>query len=386
MSTATQASPKKKSLDGQIKDNRETAKKFGFRIVKEIKIPICGAEAEAKHLQMITNLVIARKIEAAIFQNMDRSFREVLLGLQLISDWKKLIRVIINRQEIDWDNPDNKLMNTIELGFAEHRRGKLIQAAKKKEKYAEEQGRWYGGRPPIGYSLDKDTRTLTISEESQVIQQLFEEVSQFGRYAVHENAARILNLNEKKLIKIVRDPVYRGVNRYGKNEYPWPPYRIVSDELWEKAQLMSPPKPSRKRKKNPFDEVASYLEPNNLAIILIEKGMIRCPDCGSKVILNGSNILRKRIEVPEIKCINGHFNLLTECHEIDNLEPITICWECRERRKNRFRVVKAKTTVTGWRIRCLSCGWGTRTRDFPFGESKTDRENGGPGETSLDGF
>lgn len=190
-------------------------------------------------------------------------------------------------------------------------------------KYAEE-GRWLGGTSPYGFrykeltveTVDKALRNsrnkrrvrLGIEqdpEEAQMVQKIFQlYVSGYGSSKI----CSILNnspynyrkrngklLDESMILSIIKNPIYIGYPTWGKtsmqnkyferkNKNEWvvsqekiEEYRIITDELWEKAQQCYQERSTQARKGKSFSR-------RSLGTDRLLRGIAVCGYCGEPLV------------------------------------------------------------------------------------------------------
>lgn len=386
VSTTPQAGADKASRKLQVDACRRAAEAAGYTIVKVIEIAVSGAKAEAPHLALITRMADKKQAEAVFFYNGDRSFRDTELGLAQLKKWKTLgLKVFWGSREIDIEDADTKMTTTVELAFSSHKRDKLSHASKYRHHYAKTEGRWYASAP-LGYTLTSDRKLLLNPEVAVLVIELFRNVADHMAFsAITMQAAKKLRLTLTKLSALIANPIYKGVIRLGRQEYAYEadglrPYRIVDDDLWEKAQAGLRRTRGWQDKQELLEALARDTGEIFLVDAMIRAGKFLC-DCGKPFHYNGVKHVRRR-DVPQLICSGGHSKGIVTAKDFDDaVNPHASCFECRAMRKSDFVVVPISG---GFRVVCERCGWRTRTRRHPFAKPASDAPRGG--DRRLDEF
>ncbi len=160
--------------------------------------------------------------------------------------------------DISEAEPEGRLKNNIVMSVAEYAR--LSTAKKVKIKMLEQakRGIWNGGWLPYGYGYDKNTKTLYPDpKEARVVRRIFEQAAKLVPLQAIANALNAEGLRTRQrplrrrdgtvdtvggnlfrddsLRLMIRNPIYRGVVRFNKQEYPSTHGALVEVEIWEQA-------------------------------------------------------------------------------------------------------------------------------------------------------
>lgn len=214
---------------------------------------------------------------------------------------------------IDNSTVNGRFMMVIFSAMAEMERVNILEQTQAGRNQKAKSGKWNGGKPPIGYSLDPENDTLVINEdEAKIVRAVFE---QFLLGLSYNAIADYLNLHFKKPIRqsndnplfaahnvrrMLDDQTYIGLITYGKTctetivnkktkkkeakrVKQTDPSKIITslgnfehiidDDVWERAQ--------RKREKHK----EKYTRTENPAgkHIYPLTGLIVCPECGRRL-------------------------------------------------------------------------------------------------------
>lgn len=364
VSTQAQADDGKISLEDQERRCRAYAQEMGWKVIKVISVGHSGRDAAAPHLKELDQLVAEHQGQnlKIIFDKMDRAFRSLTLGLTRIQRWAEHgAEIYIGRQKRNLDDADSRLFTAFELMVSEHKAMKNSNAANAKHAYAS-QGTYYAN-PPLGYIKDED-RKLHPTPEASLVSQVFLDVIAYQYWgAIHQPAAQELNLDPASLTALIQNPTYRGVVPYGDEQYPFEPYRIVSDATWHEAQEHLPERHHHRRSEDTIQANAEEIGTATLIRHLMTRVEIRCLRCGSIMRLNATRKIRGR-EIAKLRCPNGHEIQFIANHEIEALLPLRACFNCGERSRKHLRAYKRKKD---WIVICHGCGWSASVPTFPFG-------------------
>ena len=244
-----------------------------------------------------------------------RNAADVLSTLQVMQDFD--VNLICVEDGIDSSKDAGKLMISVLSAVAEIERENIrIQTMEGRIQKARE-GKWNGGFAPYGYSL-KDGKLEINEKEAEAIRIIFDQYvntdigsNGISRYLENHGIRKILRdngsstlFNSALIRQILRNPVYCGKIAYGRrktekvhgtrNEYQvvWSDdfllvdglhEGIVSEEMWQSAQVKLASQAKKYEKINPA--------PNTHVHMLTT--LIRCPVCGAGMYGNKSTKRKK---------------------------------------------------------------------------------------------
>ena len=310
------------SLDAQRARLKAFADFNGFEIVGEYEDAGKSGksiEGRTKFNQMMEDIKSGKDGVSFVLvfklSRFGRNAADVLSTLQVMQDYD--VNLICVEDGIDSSKDAGKLMISVLSAVAEIERENIrIQTMEGRIQKARE-GRWNGGFAPYGYSL-KDGKLEINEDEAEAIRVIFDryvnsEIGSNGlsRYLENHGIRKIqrdngsLTLFNSNLIRqILRNPVYCGKIAYGRrktekvhgtrNEYQivWSDdyllvdglhEGIVSEELWQAAQVKLAAQAKKYEKVNPA--------PNTHVHLLTT--LIRCPVCGAAMYGNKSTKRKK---------------------------------------------------------------------------------------------
>jgi len=229
--------------------------------------------------------------QKVVVYKLDRLARKLRLLLEIEEKLKDCnVSLHSVKETLDTSTPIGRTVFQMLGLVSEWERETIIERTKSGRLQRYKEGCWGPGKPPYGYSYNRETKKLVVNEsEARIIQRIFEE------YATGKSMVRIANmLNDEKIPPrnsnkgkgwrngsirdVLFNPAYKGtqiVNIY--QHYSRPPKeipeqaitinvpRIVSDALWDVAQ--------ERRKNN------KHLQPPRNGHWLLQ-GLITCGLCG----------------------------------------------------------------------------------------------------------
>lgn len=310
------------SLDAQRSRLKAYADFNGYEIVKEYE----DAGKSGKSIEGRTEFNrMMEDIKAGVdgvsyvlvfkLSRFGRNAADVLSTLQVMQDFD--VNLICVEDGIDSSKDAGKLMISVLSAVAEIERENIrIQTMEGRIQKARE-GRWNGGFAPYGYSLKNGVLEIN-EEEAEAIRIIFDQyvntehgANGVARYLANHGINKIQRqnghaplFNASLIRQILRNPVYCGKIAYGRrktekvygtrNEYQivWSNdyllvdglhEGIVSEELWEAAQVKLLAQAKKYEKVNPV---------SNSHVHLLTT-LIKCPLCGSGLYGNKSTTRKK---------------------------------------------------------------------------------------------
>ena len=244
-----------------------------------------------------------------------RNAADVLSTLQIMQDFD--VNLICVEDGIDSSKDAGKLMISVLSAVAEIERENIrIQTMEGRIQKARE-GRWNGGFAPYGYAL-RDGVLVINEEEAEAIRIIFDQyvntdmgANGVARYLANHGIGKIQRqngnaplFNAALIRQILKNPVYCGKIAYGRrktekvhgtrNEYQivWSDdyllvdglhEGIVSEELWQAAQVKMAAQAKKYEKVNPTPSTHVHLLTT----------LIKCPLCGAGMYGNKATTRRK---------------------------------------------------------------------------------------------
>jgi len=189
-----------------------------------------GKDADRPGLKRLMAVAKAGLFDRVVVYKLDRLARSlpVLLGIeQELRDHG--VTLVFMKDPIDTSSATGKLVFQVLGAVAELERENIVERTRngKLERYRG--GCWAGGKPPYGYSHDKDTRKLVVNEgEARIVRRMYEEYADgrtlFGiaqglnRDGVPPRSKKGRGWWQAGVRQVLLNPVYKGtelVNRHG---------------------------------------------------------------------------------------------------------------------------------------------------------------------------
>ena len=168
------------SLDAQRESAEnyiKSQKHMGWSIVSDSYDDggFTGANTERPALQQLLNDIQKKKIDCVVVYKVDRLSRSLLDFVKLLKFFEEQqITFVSVTQHFDTNTSMGRLTLNILLSFAQFEREMISERTKDKMRAARMKGKWVGGRPPLGYSTDKEKCKLVINpKEAELIRLIF---------------------------------------------------------------------------------------------------------------------------------------------------------------------------------------------------------------------
>ena len=215
-----------------------------------------GANTERPALQKLLTDIKEGKINCVVVYKVDRLSRSLLDFSQLLEFFdQNNVTFVSVTQAFNTNTSMGRLTLNILLSFAQFEREIISERTRDKMGAAKKKGKWVGGRPGLGYDIDKVNHKLVVNQdEAKIVREIFD------LYLEKRSLLSVaMALNEKNYktksytaakgnkfggIKfkstgvqlIVKNALYTGRVSYRGQLYPGEHERIVSDEIFKVAQ------------------------------------------------------------------------------------------------------------------------------------------------------
>ena len=135
-----------------------------------------GSNTNRPSLQKLINDIKESRVNMVVVYKLDRLSRSLVDFVQLLKFFDEHgVAFASITQPIDTSTSTGKLMLHILSSFAEFERELISERTHDKMAAARKRGQWLGGRPPLGYTRDKEGKKLVINEaESKIVRKMFE--------------------------------------------------------------------------------------------------------------------------------------------------------------------------------------------------------------------
>jgi Site-specific recombinases, DNA invertase Pin homologs len=248
-----------------------------------------GANTDRPALQKLIADIKEGKINCVVVYKVDRLSRSLLDFVQLLELFEKHNVVFISvTQAFNTNSSMGRLTLNILLSFAQFEREIISERVKDKMGAARKKGKWLGGRPILGYELDKVNHKLVINEkDAKIVREVFD------LYLKEKSFLSVVKiLNEKGYLTkhytsksgktygdikfknttiqlILKNVLYIGKVKYNGELYKGEHEAIISEEVFNKAQEIIAN--NRVRRDNP----------RNTSSTGILNHILRCKACNS---------------------------------------------------------------------------------------------------------
>lgn len=309
------------SLDAQMASIDRYAKAFDIDIVKTYKDEGKSGksvEGRDKFISMLkdieTGVINIDFVLVFKLSRFGRNSADVMTYLQRLQD--SGVNLICVEDHLNSAYGSGKMMITVLSAVAEIERVNILEQTMAGRRQKAEEGKWNGGFPPYGYSINEEDVLEIEEDEAKAVRIIYDKYVNdnmgFNAIAKYLNRQGIKKIPRKngtltqwsaKLVKdIIDNPVYKGYIAYGRrtkekvkgtsNEYKTVRQEdyivargkhepIIPEELWEEAHelrletgIKSPSSIGRDR-------------------IHLLSGILRCPECGGPMYTNKNSWTRK---------------------------------------------------------------------------------------------
>jgi len=248
-----------------------------------------GANTDRPAIQKLLSDIEDGKINCVVVYKVDRLSRSLLDFVQLLELFEKNnVTFVSVTQHFNTNSSMGRLTLNILLSFAQFEREIISERTKDKMAAARKKGKWLGGRPILGYDLDRANQKLVINEnEAELVKKIFNlyineksiltvakilnEMGNKTKGYITKSGKAMGNVKFKNsnVQQIVKNVLYTGKVSYAGQLYPGEHKAIISDELFNKVkEIMAKNRVSREPSKNAK------------SIGLLNK-LLRCKPCDS---------------------------------------------------------------------------------------------------------
>jgi site-specific DNA recombinase len=135
-----------------------------------------GANTERPALQKLLSDIKEGKISCVVVYKVDRLSRSLLDFSQLLEFFEQSnVTFVSVTQAFNTNTSMGRLTLNILLSFAQFEREIISERTRDKMGAAKKKGKWIGGRPPLGYDLDKVNHRLIINQdEAKIEREIFD--------------------------------------------------------------------------------------------------------------------------------------------------------------------------------------------------------------------
>lgn len=247
-----------------------------------------GGNVERPALQRLLQDIEAGKVDCVVVYKVDRLSRSLLdfSGMMKLFEEHQVSFVSVT-QQFNTTNSMGRLILNVLLSFAQFEREIISERTRDKIAATRRKGKWSGGRPPLGFDLDRERRKLVINEhEAMQVRTIFD------LYLQHEALLPVVKELEKRgwtnkrwvnrqgtesggekfiktsLHRMLTNVIYLGKNRYKTEVHEGEHEAIIDTEVWNKTQAIL-----QRNSRNG----GAWIR-NKFGFVL--KGLLRCEACG----------------------------------------------------------------------------------------------------------
>jgi len=215
-----------------------------------------GANTDRPALQRMMTDIKAGKINCVVVYKVDRLSRSLLDFAELLSAFEEHgVTFVSVTQHFNTQNSMGRLTLNILLSFAQFEREIISERTRDKMGAAKRKGKWIGGRPPLGYNIDKDKHKLVINpKEAELVRKIFDTYIEKRSLTSATMIINGLGLTTKRhtsetgrkfggiqftsngLQRLLRNPLYIGKVLYHNEQYAGEHEAIVPEETFQKVQ------------------------------------------------------------------------------------------------------------------------------------------------------
>ncbi len=263
VSTDEQAKSAYSSLERQrevCQSYIEIHREDGWRTVAVYEDPgYSGKDLNRPGIQELLEDVRQGKLDIVVAYKLDRVTRSLKDFYQLWEVFEShRVSFATASEQFDTSTSTGKLMLNMLLSFAQFERELTRERTMSKMAGRAERGLWNGGWVPLGYDYDKARQLLAPNpHEAEVVQFIYRRIIETGspcavaneanrlgyrtkqRTIVRADAeARVIGgkrLDEDTVIRIVRNPIYRGYLRYNEGLFKGGHEPIIDEGTWAQA-------------------------------------------------------------------------------------------------------------------------------------------------------
>ncbi len=271
-----------------------------------------GANTDRPALQKLITDIKADKINCVVVYKVDRLSRSLMDFAELLSLFEKHNTAFASvTQHFNTQNSMGRLTLNILLSFAQFEREIISERTRDKMGAAKRKGKWIGGRPPLGYDIDKDKHKLFINQkEVKLVREIFDlylekrsilattiEINNKGcvtKQYTSEKGLRFGGIKFKTtgIYNIITNVLYIGKVEYHGEIYQGEQEPIISDEIFQKVQkILIENKPNWKMTKR------------NKHVGLLS-GMLRCKVCDTPMYFT-YNVKANKYKYHYYACLNA---------------------------------------------------------------------------------
>jgi site-specific DNA recombinase len=217
-----------------------------------------GGTMERPALRRLLEDVEASRVDCVVVYKVDRLSRSLLDFTRIIETFDRCgVSFVSVTQQFNTTTSMGRLTLNMLLSLAQFEREVTAERIRDKVAATKRKGKYCGGPPVLGYSVDRERKRLVVDpEEAQLIRHVFERFVQTGSttaLAKELNAAghrtkswttkagqtrRGTPWNKGHVYRVLNNPLYVGEVRHNGNRYPGEHEAIVPKSVWDQAHAV----------------------------------------------------------------------------------------------------------------------------------------------------
>ncbi|MBA3849032.1 MAG: hypothetical protein C0502_03430 [Opitutus sp.] len=218
-----------------------------------------GATLDRPGIRRLMQCIAAGQVRVLLIYRLERILRS-------INEWIRLqdflrehgCRLLSPTDDHSDASASGRLKTNMMMSLAEYERSNVAEKTRSKLEAQARRGMWGGGYIPFGYDYDRERQQLIPNPgEAEVLKRIYTSASQLaslGQIAAELARDNVLSgvrwekgenrerrsvggkpFRSDGLRRLIQNPLYRGVIRFGGKEYPGQHEALVSADLWERA-------------------------------------------------------------------------------------------------------------------------------------------------------
>ena len=258
----------------------------GWRIVAHKQDQSTGTKLDRPGLQAALDLARSGQIDMLLVYRVDRLSRKVRQLAQLTEELDSLDIVLKSATEpFDTGSAAGRMMLQMLAVFAEFEHATIVDRISAGIERRAKEGRWFGGRPPFGYTFSSEDRVLVPDPvKAPVVQRVFDLYARkrLGTRTIAQQLrdegapAPSAGWGHPAVHWIINNPTYVGKIRWRDKVFDGVHEPLVDEFTFAKAQaIMRERGEHAKRRGNASDFILS--------------GLLRCGKCGKAYIGMSAN-------------------------------------------------------------------------------------------------
>jgi site-specific DNA recombinase len=258
----------------------------GWRIVAHKQDQATGTKLDRPGLQAALDLARSGAVDMLLVYRVDRLSRKVRQLAQLTEELDALNVVLKSATEpFDTGSAAGRMMLQMLAVFAEFEHATIVDRISAGIERRAKEGRWFGGRPPFGYTFSSEERVLTPDPvKAPVVRQVFDMYARkrLGTKTIAQQLrddgapAPSAGWGHPAVHWIINNPTYVGKIRWRDKVFDGVHEPLVDEFTFAKAQaIMCERGEHAKRRGNASDFLLS--------------GLLRCGKCGKAYIGMSAN-------------------------------------------------------------------------------------------------